>query len=90
MKTQRLYEHHFLGQSNAGLRAKIRAAASGACCGPANEEAVLAMRDTVALTSTGEASLRACAADYRAVCDYNPRCGCDACYAGNLQRLGAL
>lgn len=85
------FEKRFEGKSNAGLRAKIREAVVGGRCGIANEKSVLALGRTIALTASGQATLQQVAADYRAIGgERSSRCDCDACYAGNLQALGAL
>lgn len=85
------FEKRFEGRDNAGLRAKIRAIVYEKSCGPLNEQAVLSLRRTVALTASGEATLRQVALDYRrAGGELSRTCDCDACYAGNLQALGAL
>ena len=87
------FDRRFAGRSNAGLRAEIRRVADGVmpACGPVVERAVLALSCRIALTALGRATLADVAADYRAANgDYCARCDCDACCAGNLQRLGAL
>jgi len=93
MTTKRLFDRHFEGKVNAGLRKQIREAADGVmpACGPVVERAVLALGASVALTVHGRAKLAAAAADYRAANgESNDRCDCDSCVAGGLQRLGAL
>lgn len=83
------FERHFAGRSNAGLRARIRASVGGHRCGPSNAASVIALGGTVALTAAGHHLLLAVADDYRAVGSARASCDCDACCAGNLQRLGA-
>jgi len=90
---KRLFERRFSGKDNAGLRKAIRDAADGAmpACGPVVERAVLGLASSVALTVAGKATLAEVAADYRAANgEGSPRCDCDACVAGGLQRLGAF
>lgn len=87
--TTRKYEARFTGKDNAGLRKAIRDSVSGHRCGNANAAAVMSLARTVALTAGGLATLEQVAADYRAVCESSRTCDCDACYAGNLQLLGA-
>lgn len=90
MTTKPRFELHFAGQSNAGLRRQIRATVSGHRCGPANSAAILTLARTVALTASGTATLERVAADYATIRPgYQPTCDCAACYAGNLQALGA-
>lgn len=85
------FDKRFEGASNAGLRKQIRDAVSGHRCGPANERAVLALGRVVALTAQGQHTLTLVAGDYRhSRGEYEPTCDCDACYAGNSQRLGAI
>jgi len=84
------YEKRFEGKDNAGLRAQIREATLGTRCGAANAAAVRALAGTVALTASGQATLEQVAADYGALFPRGKTsCDCDACYAGNRQRLGA-
>lgn len=92
-KQARLYERHFTGPTHAGLRKQIREACDAAmpACGPRLERIVLGFASTVALDAAGRATLAKVAADYRAAQpDSSPRCDCDACVAGGLQRLGAF
>lgn len=85
------FERHFSGRSNAGLRKAIREAVGGHRCGESNARSVLALTSTVALTEAGRHTLSLVASDYReAGSSFRHSCDCDACYAGNLQRLGAI
>lgn len=90
--TKRLFDRHFAGKDNAGVRKQIRDAADGAmpACGPVVERAVLSLAGTIALTASGKSNLIAAAADYRAARkDWEPRCECDSCTAAGRQLLGA-
>jgi hypothetical protein len=85
------YERRFAGPANAGLRKLIRESVSAYMCAPSRRRAILSIASTVALTASGRATLEAVADDYCVdTGDFQPRCSCDACCAGNLQRLGAL
>lgn len=88
------FEQRFEGKSNAGLRKMIREACgrvTGGSCGARYEQAVLNLGARVALTPAGKETLAKVAADYRrANGESSPRCDCDACVAGGLQRLGAF
>jgi hypothetical protein len=85
------FERAFAGKTNAGLRAAIRDAVSGHRCGPANEASVLGLAREIALQPWGVETLKAVAADYRAVNGGSKvTCDCDSCHARALQGLGAL
>lgn len=87
----RRFEQRFEGKDNAGLRAEIRRVVSGAYCGPENGRIVRGLANRIALTAAGRSTLDAVAADYEAAnASSKATCDCAACYAGNLQRLGAL
>ena len=61
------FERRFAGASNAGLRAAIRDAVTGADSGAVAAQRVLSLSRTVALTASGRTTLEAVAADYAAV-----------------------
>ena len=88
------FEQRFEGKNNAGLRKQIREACervTGGSCGARYEQAVLDIGARVALTASGKETLTKVAADYRrANGESSPRCDCDSCVAGGLQRLGAF
>ena len=79
----------FGGRDNAGLRAKIRGVTESHKCGAANAAAVRGLAKSVALTASGLETLKQVAGDYAEVGSFKASCDCDACCAGNLQRLGA-
>lgn len=90
-KPSRLFERHFAGKDNAGLRKLIRDSLPDVpSCGPRIERAIRgAIEGRIALTAKGHANLELVISDYRAVNgDFNHRCDCDACVAGSLQLLG--
>lgn len=76
------FEKRFEGKDNAGLRAKIRAAAQGATpgCAIRVKTAIESLAGTVALTASGREKLTLVADDYAANRkDFDTRCDCDSC-----------